>query len=230
MDATFNLLDECFYNNITIMFVMVALLHLVARIKKAQKLVYILKPSVIIVLLVSLYLFNNDKIWLIRALIFSLFGDIFLLFSKKHIPFILGLVSFLIAHFMYIFALHENQYSHIKLFTRFMFFCILFIALLPIYYWLLTNIGKGRNLGNKIDVIRISVGIYMLVITSMIANVIAAGDSISILGSVLFAFSDTLICWHNLILLDSVQNFWLEPAIIISYNTAQFCLFWSLRT
>jgi uncharacterized membrane protein YhhN len=85
-----------------IVFLSVAVLDVIGVIFQIPDLRFIFKPLILLSLLV-LYSFSvskRNKVY-IMALLFSFFGDVFLLFSGE-LNFILGLVSFLIAHLLFI--------------------------------------------------------------------------------------------------------------------------------
>jgi uncharacterized membrane protein YhhN len=83
-------------------FVLVSVLDIVGVIFKIAVLIQIFKPLILLSLLV-LYVISVSKInkTYILALIFSFFGDVFLMFSED-VYFKVGLVSFLIAHLFFI--------------------------------------------------------------------------------------------------------------------------------
>lgn len=85
-----------------IVFLCVAVLDVVGIIYQIPDLRFIFKPLILLFLLV-LYSFSvsdRNKVYIL-ALLFSFFGDVFLLFSGE-LHFILGLISFLIAHLLFI--------------------------------------------------------------------------------------------------------------------------------
>ena len=83
-------------------FVVVSMMDIIGLTFSIPILIYIFKPLIILSLL-FLYVFSSPKKmkWYVFALIFSFLGDVFLLFSGK-LFFIAGLVSFLIAHILFI--------------------------------------------------------------------------------------------------------------------------------
>ena len=85
-----------------VVFVLVSVLDIIGIVFKLHIVVYAFKPLILASLLV-LYTFSVSKRnkWYLLALIFSLLGDVFLLFEGK-LFFMIGLVSFLIAHILFI--------------------------------------------------------------------------------------------------------------------------------
>ena len=84
----------------SILFLIVTLLHLYGCFNN-EILAFSTKPF-LMVSLVILYLVSTKKpnFWLVSALFFSFWGDVFLLFKEEF--FLFGLASFLVAHFLYI--------------------------------------------------------------------------------------------------------------------------------
>ncbi|PKP13790.1 MAG: hypothetical protein CVU08_03420, partial [Bacteroidetes bacterium HGW-Bacteroidetes-3] len=83
-------------------FILVSILDIIGIIFKVEGLLYVFKPFIMLSLL-FLYtrsVFETNK-WYTTALIFSLFGDVFLMYSGQ-LPFKIGLISFLIAHILFI--------------------------------------------------------------------------------------------------------------------------------
>jgi len=83
-------------------FVLVSVLDIVGIILEIPIIVYIFKPLIILSLL-FLYVFSLPKRlkWYVMALELCFFGDVLLMFDGE-LFFILGLVSFLMAHFLFI--------------------------------------------------------------------------------------------------------------------------------
>ncbi|MBE7653406.1 lysoplasmalogenase family protein [Tenacibaculum finnmarkense] len=88
----------------SIIFLIIAILDVYAVITQHKSLEIICKPllmtSLVIVYLVSLKKGEKANSWLVSALFFSFWGDVFLLDKTNY--FVFGLGSFLVAHIMYI--------------------------------------------------------------------------------------------------------------------------------
>ena len=167
-----------------------AILYLQAIYREKQQQVYLFKPLTTILIL-SIALLAADPIssfykWAIVAgLVFSLGGDIFLMLPKNR--FILGLISFLMAHIVFTlaFASVEGFYTSLWLLAPVLLFgAIIFFGLLWPY------LGKYK----------IPSAIYTLVIFIMAWQAagyrIQAGNTSSLLaliGSILFIFSDMIL-------------------------------------
>lgn len=187
---------------------------------------WLLKPF-LMVFLVVFWVFWVDLVFIdllvVLALVFALFGDVFLLFSGR--DFLLyGLSMFLVTHLMYI--------------LFFVFSCdVGFLDVSPLRYLLFAppvvyfvGFVFPRIRGGVEDVF--PVGLYVFVILSMVcvAGLRLPGESVfslSVLlvyvGGFLFVFSDSLIG------LERFGGVWgLEPVVIFSYGLGQFLIVFGL--
>ncbi|WP_298518439.1 lysoplasmalogenase [uncultured Kordia sp.] len=154
---------------------------------------YFTKPAIVISLLVfflsnSKHLTSSLKLITILALLFSLSGDVLLMFvTSSETFFIAGLVSFLLAHIMYILVFLRNRNTKMNNFP--------FIALLLVYatglFWLIKD-GLGDLL--------IPVLVYMAVILTMATTaflrkemVLHVGYVYVFVGAIFFMLSDSLL-------------------------------------
>ncbi|MFQ5640685.1 MAG: lysoplasmalogenase [bacterium] len=133
-----------------------AFLHIRAEYRGPRRHVYTFKPVTILLILLIAALIPSPvssfyKITILCGLLFSLFGDIFLMLPKDR--FVAGLVSFLIAHLFYISAFAFTEpivLSGINLLPFVLTGIVLFGILKP-------------HLGN----LKLPVLVYIIVITSM---------------------------------------------------------------
>lgn len=144
-------------------------------------------------LLLLFYILSTNKIIfsLIFALIFSFFGDLFLLFENKKIFFILGLFSFLIAHFFYLltFLITSNFFIGKPFYIYFL--------LIP---YLSFGIYFFNYLKPEIKKYKTFIFIYILLILLMSFATIPRYFTVSFnkfifpfVGSILFIISDSLL-------------------------------------
>ena len=86
-----------------LVFVLVSILDITGIIFEIPILVFIFKPLILLSLLV-LYVISVSKRnkWYVLALLFSFLGDVFLILKGEELYFILGLISFLLAHILFI--------------------------------------------------------------------------------------------------------------------------------
>lgn len=150
---------------------------------------------------------------MVLALLFSLAGDILLMFDDQNPMFFLfGLIAFLIAHIMYIivFLKHRNKSKQ-----PFLFITILLIYAVGLFYLLKSGLGA----------MLLPVVFYMIVILTMATtaflrkgNVPFQNYNLVFLGAVLFLVSDSLLS----------LNMFYKPIpfanilIMLTYGFAQF--------
>ena len=171
--------------------------------------VWILKPLLMPILIWIAYQKTIKDKYLYLALIFSLLGDVFLMFSGENY-FILGLGSFLTAHVFYILLYKKQfQFSWIK---------TLPFLLSTLTYFLFIK-------GSIPSDLMIPVLAYCLVITTM--GIFAAGRVTSdnsykmvLLGSILFIISDSLIAFNKFVSPLDFSSLW----VMSTYGLAQFLI------
>ena len=177
--------------NSLLFFLCISIVHLIAELN-AWELTYISKPLLMPALalyLFSLSGFQKDNRKLYAALIFSMAGDIFLMFSSKgQLFFIAGLSAFLVAHLIYVaFFLKMEKRRGINL--------QVIIPLLSYYTVFMYMLWDGLQ-GPLIA----AVPIYALVLLMMAYTAIEASKSLNktdstllVAGALSFVFSDSLI-------------------------------------
>lgn len=159
--------------------------------------------------------FKTGK-YLVMVFLFSWLGDILLIFDSS-LHFILGLFSFLMAHFFYIliFSSYTMPFkSSVTHMVTILFFLVIATFILQAVW------GKTGNL-------QIPVLIYTIVISIMgvtaTFNTIENGDYYSLFGALLFIISDALIAlntFHNI----SLEGFNFPFLIMLTYIGAQLIL------
>lgn len=175
------------------------------------------------------YYFYSKKVlraktgkFLLFALLFSWFGDLFLIFESP-LYFLLGLSSFLVAHLFYIIIFlsisKPFKPKAIHLFTILFFSLIAFIVLQTVW----------DNTGD----LQIPVLFYTIIISFMgmaaAFNTIKCREYFSLFGALLFIISDSLIAINTF---HSVSiNFLNFPFLImLTYISAQIILVYSVST
>lgn len=155
---------------------------------------YLFKPVTTLLIIILAYLspvsiFINIKYFVLLALTFSLFGDVFLMFKKENF-FLPGLVSFLIAHIFYILAFY-NLFHYLLFVTQ----SLVILAILLVYGGVVFFILKSR-LGSML----VPVFIYMMVLLTMAWFAFGVGyyfSSILMASSLLFVASDTTLAFNR---------------------------------
>ncbi|MCV6630906.1 MAG: lysoplasmalogenase [Flavobacteriaceae bacterium] len=152
---------------------------------------------------------------LILGLIFSLGGDIFLLFEGETY-FMLGLLSFLVAHIFYIVLfIYPKGLLRKK--------SILFISTLVGYAFFILSY-MGAKLGTLLPYVLA----YMIVLMCMVASAFSlkfrSNKQIvfrwALIGAALFAISDSLLAWNKFYAPISHAGIW----VMSTYALAQFSI------
>lgn len=142
------------------------------------------------------------------ALLFSLFGDVFLLREEW---FVHGLASFLIAHILYSIGFVVAFDLTITFTTGSLLIILMMIAIL---FFLILQPNVRKNGGR---VLLLAVAGYITVITTMVGLSIMTGVSILITASILFFISDAVLAFNKF-----VKRFQLADYMVMStYFTAQ---------
>ena len=173
-------------------------------------------PSLILVFLKKSFLTTKQGKWLLFALLFSFFGDVFLLFEGE-VWFLLGLSAFLIAHLFYTFLFFKiSRPIKLKILHAVIIsFYSLFLSFLLYIIW--DSLGK----------LLIPVIIYGFTITIMAVlagfSTINTGKIGFLFGSLFFVFSDSIIAVSKFLFIENIgYNF--PFFIMLTYIVAQFLL------
>lgn len=173
----------------------------------------ILKPATM-VFIIGIFLFNfpNELTgwFLIMGLIFSIIGDIYLLHEHR---FLQGLISFFIAHVLYIISFATIGLN-LNFATLLVAICLLIVAF--IYYRLLyTHVFKQGGFS-----LAIAVALYVMVISTMLWEAIATEIPLLIIGASLFYLSDAILAWNKF----RTKLTWGEYGVMITYYAAQYLI------
>lgn len=201
-------------------FILVSVLDLIGIIFNIESLLYVFKPFILLALL-FLYtrsVFETNK-WYTTALIFSFFGDVFLMYSGQ-LPFKIGLISFLIAHILFI----KIVIHRIKKVS----FLNILIAVIPFGIFLSLLIFTLKNsLGELlVPVLIYGFTISMFGVVSLI-NYVETKSNKSIwmlIGAIVFMISDALL---------TINKFYnpahiLEVIVMGTYVLAQYFIYKSM--
>jgi uncharacterized membrane protein YhhN len=157
------------------------------------------------------------SLYTLLALVFSLMGDVFLLFDQlSEAFFVLGLGSFLLAHICYAFCFYLQSNSKIRLDFWVM-------TLLLSSYGVALYVVLYIHLGN----IKIPVAIYILAILIMVitaykrkGNVSDNGFLMVFIGALSFIISDSLLAINKFLIPLPYSNF----LVMGTYATAQYLI------
>lgn len=188
---------------------------------------YVFKPltTVLIILLCyGSFKARHDRAFsllFLAGLVFSLFGDIFLMLEGGRF-FLPGLTAFLIAHLFYLTALARG-FERLK---RGDYYTAAFIVAAGIIIF--SALGKGMVAADQGKML-LPVGLYALVISAMVwlalghyfRNRLTGQQKILVsIGAVFFYASDTVLAFNMFV----EPLWWAPPFIMATYFWAQFCL------
>ncbi len=189
-------------NNLLWVVLIIAVINWIASDREWNWFIYITKPLTLILLIIWFTLstqWQGASLWFGLGLVFSLFGDIFLMLPEEQ--FLPGLGSFLIAHLMYIIGL--NTFRHpvtVPSGLMIILVLLLFSSLVWIFY---RNMITGEHRRYIIPVFA-----YMIVISTMLLSAVLTLINpewrplhaiLVASGAVLFFLSDTVIGWNKFI-------------------------------
>jgi len=180
--------------------------HLYAGYNDYQQLEMISKPTLLIWLIVFFALNTHKKkcgvfkILILLGLIFSLAGDVLLIFQKEQSGyFMTGLIAFVIAHVFYVWAFTKTYLNNheIPLIKRQGWVMILILA-----YGILFFRAIKEHVGSFIG----PVILYTAVITLMLLMAVNRYGRVGrisfwlvTLGAVLFVASDSILAWNKFV-------------------------------
>ncbi len=202
-------------------YIILAFTMLIIEIKNLSYLRFIIKPSLMPILI--LFLVVNNKInWKIIlsviALVLSCIGDTFLLFNNPSY-FIYGLLAFLMTHICYIIIFLKDIKFNKLLKYKFNFvFVLIILAYITIFY---LSISKNLN------TMKIPVLAYMVVISCMIISAFFRKYFVNmhsflwiLSGAVFFLISDS-----SLAIMKFINTFYADNILVITtYMIAQLCI------
>jgi uncharacterized membrane protein YhhN len=179
-----------------------AVLDWVAVGRNVKVLEYIAKPAVMVCLIAWLGLnggWSGVLLWFTAGLIFSMFGDIFLMLPKER--FVAGLVSFLLAHVAYVIGLNTSPLP----ITVVTLIILVMVGLVSMRMFLKISQGLAAT-GNSL--LKIPVLVYTIVISLMLFSALmtfvrpawSPGGALLVgLGALLFYFSDCVLAWNKFV-------------------------------
>lgn len=205
----------------TAIYTVIVLLELISRnFIELETLHYFAKPLIVLSLLIfffsqSQHINKTIKTLMVLALMFSIIGDVALLFDGiKPIYFIVGLAAFLLAHVMYVLVFLKQRDTK-KNPLGFILLMLLYAALL--FYLLKDGLGD----------LLIPVIVYMIVILCMSTTAFLRlkhnnkpSYNWVFIGGILFMISDSILAIDKF-----YQSFNLSSiGIMLTYALAQYCI------
>ncbi|CAO0791006.1 unnamed protein product [Mucor circinelloides] len=173
---------------------------------------YLLKPTTTLLIIgVGLESDNYRNNTKLAGLVFSLLGDIFLMFTGEDM-FILGLASFLTAHIFYIYMFYgtKKRDQTSVLFGLFSIASVYFSFLYP-------SIFQEGGI-----VLTVAVAVYIIVITFMVYYAFMNDNTNLSIGVFLFFISDATLALDKF--LYHAPDRRCEYIVMITYYAAQFCI------
>ncbi|MEK3973312.1 lysoplasmalogenase [Psychrobacillus sp. FSL K6-1267] len=129
--------------------------------------------------------------------------------------FIVGLITFLIGHIIYIFAFRKIKKHSIPKWAA---------ALLLIYGLIMTIWLAGTLWSEKETILAVAVVLYIAVILTMGWNAFQTGNKFAIIGATLFIFSDSILAINKFIIDVPYEH----ALVMLSYYGAQFLFAFSI--
>lgn len=178
--------------------------------RNSKNVEYICKPAATIAFLVAAALISVDdslpKTWRIIALVFCVFGDVFLMLPKD--AFVPGLASFAIAQMCFVVSLATQDATTSKLIIGLLIVVPTTLFLSRRFITAIKSSGHGELV--------LPVAVYMVVIAAMATSAIAGGTAIGIAGAMFFLISDSLIAEHRFV----KERGWQSVGIMVTYHVA----------
>jgi uncharacterized membrane protein YhhN len=186
-----------------------AVVDWVAVAQERRMIEYLAKPATLGFLLLYAALGPHASWFLLAALVLCLLGDVYLMLPDELFP--AGLAAFLVGHLAYVADFDATSLS------RVIWFVIVVAASIPLALRIIRSVSQPP--------LRIAVGMYMAVISLMVASAIASGGMIATAGALFFFASDALIAVNRF-----VSPFpSARVAIIVTYHVGQLLLVIGLR-
>jgi uncharacterized membrane protein YhhN len=149
------------------------------------------------------------------ALVFSLIGDVFLVLPGER-WFVFGLGAFLAGHIAYVVGL---WIAGVSLGAFAVGLAVVGLAVILLGLRIIRAVREGDH-----PELALPVGMYIGVISLMVASAIGTESAMAIAGAVLFYVSDALIAWNRFI----HEYPWGRVAIMVTYHLGQIGLVLSL--
>lgn len=201
-------------------FIVVADTIVCSSFESLMPMYYFTKPAILTLLIIYFWLQESPlnksaKNITLLALLFSLIGDILLMFEDKSSNFfIAGLISFLLAHLMYISVFFKSRN---KAANRFPILAVLVIYASGIFYFLKDGLGD----------MLFPVLAYILIILTMVATAFLRKKSevtnsynLVLAGAVFFLISDSLLALDKFYLPIPLSSI----SILLTYALAQYLI------
>jgi uncharacterized membrane protein YhhN len=182
----------------------------------------IFKPLIVISLLVHLFINNGHNrkaaLFAIGGLLFSLMGDVLLIFQGSNPLFFMGgLISFLIAHLLYIvyYLRSADTTGNKELKGKFIFFILMLTYGAAFYTSLYKNLGDLKLPVLLYTSVLIAMNIFAL---NRYGKVNDKSFKLVMTGALFFTLSDSLLAFNKFFLTIPLAGVW----ILATYAAAQY--------
>ena len=187
-----------------------AVLDWVAVARGSKTLEYVAKPGATAAILATAVALEVARdapwVWLLFALVFCLFGDVFLMLPRD--AFVPGLASFAVAQILFAIGFVSADPAVGRL--------VLGAAVVaPVALVLARRFVGAIRRARRPDLV-VPVVVYLVVISVMAVTAIAAGSSLAILGALTFMLSDALIAESRFV----KRRNWHGVGIMVTYHFA----------
>lgn len=205
----------------TLIFAIILILELICnQVESLSTLHYFVKPLLLLSLIVfffkqSFHLKKTIRQLMLFALLFSLFGDVLLMFTAQDpLFFILGLLAFLLAHLLYTLVFLKQRDTTKK---AFLFIMILLVYASGLYFVIQDGLGDMR-----LPVIAYMLVILMMATTAFLRKEYKENQTYKLvfLGAILFLISDSLLSLNLFYKPFAMVSF----GIMLTYGIAQFLI------
>jgi uncharacterized membrane protein YhhN len=212
-------------NLLLVLAVASAIGHWISIYKSIRVAQIITKPAVMIFLFAWLYFFaglQGALFFFGLGILFSLVGDISLMWVESRKMFMVGLVSFLLAHIFYVIGFNRP----LQPVNAFSLFLAVMIALLAaqIYKRVTVNLAARGLIRMKIPIVLYCIAISIMLLSAMQTifneNWKSTSALLVSLGASLFFISDTILAYNKF--LKPIKNGRLLN--LIAYHTGQILL------
>lgn len=201
-------------------FLLASIMDIIGIVFSVPILIYIFKPLIILSLL-FLYVFSLPKRlkWYVMALELCFFGDVFLMFSGE-LFFMAGLVSFLVAHILFI-KIVINRIKEVN-FLKGLFSAIPFLAVFGLLIFTLKD--ALHEMLWPVIIYGLTIATFGTVSLLDFLNTKSKKSLLMLSGAVVFMISDSLL---------AINKFYnpahvLEVIIMSTYVLAQYFIFRSM--
>ncbi|MCK5400520.1 MAG: lysoplasmalogenase [Flavobacteriaceae bacterium] len=191
-----------------------------SSIEKLMPMYYFTKPAILTLLVIyfwlqSTHLNKRTRYITVLALLFSLIGDVLLMFVDKSSNFFIGgLIAFLLAHLMYISVFLKSRNKNANPFS---IIVVLLIYASGLFY--LIKDGLGEML---IPVLLYLIVILTMAITAFLRKRLASSNSYNLVfaGAIFFMISDSLLALNKFYETLPLSNI----SIMLTYALAQYLI------